>query len=98
MPRESADIPNERAVNWLIDRLRDPNRTSQDEMTEQVHLNSTRYYQDLEYGEKHPSLHVFLRFLAQADESLVLEFRRRLRWPTRHGCLRSPASPRARLD
>jgi transcriptional regulator with XRE-family HTH domain len=81
MHREREDEQNGAAVAWLILSVRQRMGLKQEQMAELLRVECVRYYQDLEYGHKQPSLQLFLRVLALSEAPISQEFHHRLRWP-----------------
>jgi transcriptional regulator with XRE-family HTH domain len=81
MHREREDEHNGAAVAWLILSVRQRMGMNQEQMAELLGVEGVRYYQDLEYGQKQPSLALFLRVLALSEAPVCQELHQRLRWP-----------------
>lgn len=78
---EREDEHNAAVVKGLILAVRQRMGLKQEQMAELLRVECVRYYQDLEYGHKQPSLQLFLRLLALAEASVCQEWHQRLRWP-----------------
>ncbi|MBI3880157.1 MAG: hypothetical protein HY301_08845 [Verrucomicrobia bacterium] len=80
MTQEAFDIANLRAVCWLIGNTRSNHGLFQEKMSSHLGIADSRYYQDLEYGLKHPGLELFLRVFALALPQVREGFMQQLRW------------------
>lgn len=80
MQKEREDGNNFGAVANLVVKVRERMKLNQEDMAAKLDIACVRYYQDLEYGEKQPSLQLFLRIAALADDAIMRDFHQRLEW------------------